>query len=251
MLEGFKGNKKVVMLTAYGYQMAKLVEAAGVDLLLVGDSLGMVVLGYPTTKQVTMEEMLHHTRAVARGAKNTPIIADMPIGSYDNPELALKNARRFMEAGARGMKVEGRVEQVIEALISENIPVMGHMGLLPQTADKHALVGRNTDDAERIFRDAMAIDKLGVFSMVLECIPQQLAKRITENARSVTIGIGAGKYCDGQVLVTNDILGMDESFNPKYVKKYANLSETIKKAVVDFKSEVESGTFPDDAHSFH
>ncbi|MCX6777252.1 MAG: 3-methyl-2-oxobutanoate hydroxymethyltransferase [Candidatus Micrarchaeota archaeon] len=251
MLEGFKGNKKAVMLTAYGYQMAKLVEAAGVDLLLVGDSLGMVVLGYPTTKQVTMEEMLHHTRAVARGAKNTPIIADMPIGSYDNPELALKNARRFMEAGARGMKVEGRVEQVIEALISENIPVMGHMGLLPQTADKHALVGRNTDDAERIFRDAMAIDKLGVFSMVLECIPQQLAKRITENARSVTIGIGAGKYCDGQVLVTNDILGMDESFNPKYVKKYANLSETIKKAVVDFKSEVESGTFPDDAHSFH
>ncbi|MCX6776060.1 MAG: 3-methyl-2-oxobutanoate hydroxymethyltransferase [Candidatus Micrarchaeota archaeon] len=251
MLEGFKGNKKVVMLTAYGYQMAKLLEAAGVDLLLVGDSLGMVVLGYPSTKQVTMEEMLHHTRAVARGAKNTPIIADMPIGSYDDPQLALKNARRFMEAGAVGMKVEGRVEEVIRALIFESIPVMGHMGLLPQTADRHALVGRNSDDAERIFRDAMAIDKLGVFSMVLECIPEQLAKRITENVSSVTIGIGAGKYCDGQVLVVNDLLGMDESFKPKYVKTYANLSETIKKAVMGFKREVESGDFPDDTHSFH
>jgi len=251
MLEGFKGNKKAVMLTAYGYQMAKLLDAAGVDLLLVGDSLGMVVLGYPSTKQVTMEEMLHHTRAVARGAKNTPIIADMPIGSYDNPQLALKNARRFMEAGAVGMKVEGRVEQVIDALISESIPVMGHMGLLPQTADRHALVGKNKDDAEGIFRDAIVVDKLGVFSMVLECIPEQLAKRITENVRSVTIGIGAGKYCDGQVLVVNDILGMDESFKPKYVKRYANLSDVIKKAVVDFREEVRDGKFPDDAHSFH
>ena len=251
MLEKFKGSKKAVMLTAYDYQMAKLLDATGVDLLLVGDSLGMVVLGYQSTKQVTMEEMLHHTRAVARGAKNTPVIADMPIGSYDNPQLALKNARRFMEAGAKGMKVEGRVEEVIRTLISENIPVMGHLGLQPQTAERHALVGKDKDDAERIFRDAVAVDKLGVFSMVLECVPESLAKRITETVKGITIGIGAGKYCDGQVLVINDLLGMDESFKPKYVKRYANLSDVIKKAAMEFKKEVESGQFPDDAHSFH
>ncbi|NYZ76177.1 3-methyl-2-oxobutanoate hydroxymethyltransferase [Candidatus Micrarchaeota archaeon] len=251
MLEGLKGNKKVVMLTAYDYQVARLLEQAGVDLILVGDSLGMVVLGYESTKQVTMQEMLHHTRAVSRGARNTPIIGDMPIGSYATPELALENARKFIEAGAIGVKVEGCVKEVIHELISNKIPVMGHLGLLPQTAEKYKLVGKLDNEAEKIFEDAQAIDKLGVFSMVLECMPEQLAKKITENVKSITIGIGAGKYCDGQVLVINDLLGMDERFKPKYVKKYADMSEIIKKAAMEFKKEVESGEFPDDAHSFH
>ncbi|NYZ79494.1 3-methyl-2-oxobutanoate hydroxymethyltransferase [Candidatus Micrarchaeota archaeon] len=250
MLEGLKGNRKVVMLTAYDYQVARLVEQAGVDLILVGDSLGMVVLGYESTKQVTMQEMLHHTRAVARGARNTPIIGDMPIGSYATPQLAVENARKFIEVGAKGVKVEGCVTDVIERLVSDGIPVMGHLGLLPQTAESYKLVGKG-DDAEKIFRDAQTVDKLGVFSLVLECMPEQLAKKITENVKSITIGIGAGKYCDGQVLVINDLLGMDESFKPKYVKRYAKLSEVIKKAVVDFREEVKDGRFPDDAHSFH
>lgn len=250
MLEALKGNKKLVMLTAYDYQVARLLDEEGLDMILVGDSLGMVVLGYESTKQVSIEEMLHHTRAVARGAKRTPIIGDMPIGSYATPKLALRNARKFVEAGAAGVKVEGCVADTIEELVSNDIPVMGHLGLLPQTAEKYKLVGKGSD-AERIFEDAQTIDKGGVFSIVLECIPDQLAKKITENVRSITIGIGAGKYCDGQVLVVNDMLGMDERFNPKYVKKYADLSKVIKKAVSDFKEEVKSGKFPDDAHSFH
>ena len=251
MLEGFKGNRKAVMLTAYDYQIARLLEEAGVDLILVGDSLGMVVLGYESTKCVSMDEMLHHTKAVARGAKNTPIIGDMPIGSYATPKLALENARRFIEAGARGVKVEGCVEDVVRKLVSEGIPVMGHLGLLPQTAEKYKLVGKEMREAEQIFRDAVTIDKRGVFSVVLECVPEKLAERITQNVKSVTIGIGAGKYCDGQVLVINDLLGMDERFKPKYVKRYANLSDTIKNAVASFKKEVKSEQFPDDAHSFH
>jgi 3-methyl-2-oxobutanoate hydroxymethyltransferase len=251
MLEGLKGKKKVVMLTAYDYQMAKLVEQAGVDLILVGDSLGMVVLGYPTTKQVTMEEMLHHTKAVARGAKKTPIIGDMPINSYSTPELAVENARKFIQAGAKGVKVEGCCPEVVTALLSDGIPVMGHLGLLPQTAQKHKLVGKEEEEAERILRDALTLDRLGVFSIVLECIPEMLGKRITENVKTITIGIGAGKYCDGQVLVINDLLGMDESFKPKFVKKYANLSEIIRNAVSQFKKEVEEGSFPDEEHSYH
>jgi len=250
MLEKLKGNKKVVMLTAYDYQVARLVEQAGVDLILVGDSLGMVVLGYENTKRVSMDEMLHHTRAVARGAKNTPIIGDMPIGSYATPEIALENANKFLEAGADGVKVEGCVKDVIEKLVSKEIPVMGHLGLLPQTAERYSVVGKG-GEGEQIFRDSLTVDKLGVFSLVLECVPEQLAKRITENVKSVTIGIGAGKYCDGQVLVINDLLGMDDGFKPKHVKRYANLAETIRNAVVAFKRDIEGGNFPDEAHSFH
>ncbi|MEM3556062.1 MAG: 3-methyl-2-oxobutanoate hydroxymethyltransferase [Candidatus Micrarchaeia archaeon] len=251
MLEGMKGKKKVVMLTAYDYQTAKLVEEAGVDLILVGDSLGMVVLGYPTTKEVTMQEMLHHTKAVARGAKKTPIIGDMPINSYSTPQLALENARKFLQAGAKGVKVEGCCEEVVKALLSDGIPVMGHLGLLPQTAEKHKLVGKDGEEAERIFRDALTLDKLGVFSLVLECIPESLGKRITENVKTITIGIGAGKYCDGQVLVINDLLGMDDTFKPKFVKRYASLAEIIRNAVSQFKKEVEEGSFPDEEHSYH
>jgi len=218
---------------------------------LVGDSLGMVVQGHTDTKSVTMEDILYHTRAVARGAKKTSIIGDMPINSDKTVEDALKNAQRFLEAGAQGVKIEGNKSEVIEALINEGIPVMGHVGLLPQTASSYRLKGKQPDEAEKIFQDALEIDKLGVFAIVLESIPESLAKKITEAVGTPTIGIGAGKYCDGQVLVINDMLGLDLSFNPKYLKRYANLNQIIKEAVQSFKHEVQTGKYPDKEHTYH
>jgi 3-methyl-2-oxobutanoate hydroxymethyltransferase len=250
-IEEIKKKKKIVMLTAYDYQIAKLIDEVGIDIILVGDSLGMVVLGYKDTKSVTMQEMIHHTKAVARGAKNTLIIGDMPVHSYDTVENALINAKKFIGAGAHGVKIEGNKPDIIKALIKEGIPVMGHLGLLPQTAEKYGVVGREKSEAEKIYRDALELDSLGVFSIVLECIPESLAKKITESVKAPTIGIGAGKYCKGQVLVINDLLGMDENFNPKFVKKYANLSAIIKDAVSRFKEEVLKEKFPDDEHAFH
>lgn len=244
-------KRKIIMLTAYDYQMAKILDEAGIDIILVGDSLGMVVLGYKDTKSVTMEEMIHHTKAVARGAKKTPIVGDMPINSYNNVKDALKNAERFLEAGAHGVKIEGNKPEIIRALLDEGIPVMGHVGLLPQFADKYKVTGKEKEEAEKIFQDALAVDDLGVFSIVLECIPQSLAKRITGTVKAPTIGIGAGKYCDGQVLVINDMLGFDESFSPKFLKRYANLNRIIKEAVAKFKEEVLNGTYPDEEHSYH
>jgi 3-methyl-2-oxobutanoate hydroxymethyltransferase len=244
-------KRKIVMLTAYDYQMAKILDEIGVDIILVGDSLGMVVLGYKDTKSVTMEEMIHHTKAVARGAKKTPIIGDMPINSYNTIKDALNNAKRFLEAGAHGVKIEGNKPEIIKALLDEGIPVMGHVGLLPQFADKYQVKGKEKEEAEKIFQDALAVDNLGVFSIVLECIPQSLAKRITETVKAPTIGIGAGKYCDGQVLVINDMLGFDESFSPKFLKRYANLNRIIKEAVLKFKEEVLNGEYPDEEHSYH
>lgn len=246
-----KGREKIIMLTAYDYQIAKILEEAGIDLILVGDSLGMVVQGHTDTKSVTMEDMLYHTRAVATGAKKTPIIGDMPINSDKTVEDALKNAQRFLEAGAHGVKIEGNKSEVIETLIKEGIPVMGHVGLLPQTASSYRLKGKQPDEAEKIFHDALEIDKLGVFSIVLECIPESLAKKITETVSAPTIGIGAGKYCDGQVLVINDMLGLDQSFNPKYLKRYANLNQIIKEAVESFKHEVQTAKYPDEEHTYH
>ena len=249
-LDDLKKKKKIVMLTSYDYQTAKLLDEVGIDLILVGDSLGMVVLGYKDTKNVTMQEMLHHTRAVARGAKNTLIIGDMPIHSFDTIEDAIANAKKFIEAGTCGVKIEGNKPDIVKALIKEGLPVMGHLGLLPQTAEKYSIRGREQSEAEKIYKDALELDKLGIFSLVLECIPESLAKRITDNIKAPTIGIGSGKYCRGQVLVINDLLGMDESFTPKHVKKYANLSKIIKNAVSKFKKEVLEEKFPDDEHTF-
>ena len=246
-----KGKEKIVMLTAYDYQTAKILDAVGVDVILVGDSLGMVFQGCKDTKSVTMEAMIYHTRAVARGARNTPVIGDMPIHSYDTVEDALENARLFIEAGADGVKIEGNKPEIIKALIAEGIPVMGHVGLLPQTAEAYKVRGKTADEAEKIFRDALEVDRCGVFSIVLECIPESLAKRITENVKAPTIGIGAGKYCDGQVLVINDMLGFDDSFAPKYLKKYADLNKIIKNAVKRFMEEVRSGVYPDEEHTYH
>lgn len=246
-----KGKEKIIVLTAYDYQMAKILDEIGIDMILVGDSLGMVVQGYSDTKNVTMRDMLYHTRAVARGAKKTPIIGDMPINSYRTVKQALKNAKLFIENGAHGVKIEGNKPKIVRALIEAGIPVMGHVGLLPQTAESYRVRGKNPKEARKILKDAQQLDKLGVFSIVLECIPESLAKKITESINAPTIGIGAGKYCDGQVLVINDMLGFDEDFKPKYLKRYANLNRIIKEAVQKFKEEVYTGKYPDYEHTYH
>jgi len=250
-LKTLKNKRKIVVLTAYDCQIAKILDDIGVDIILVGDSLGMVVLGYKNTKSVTMQEMIHHTRAVARGTKKTSIVGDMPINSYNTVADALKNARDFLDAGAHGVKIEGNKPEIINALLKEDIPVMGHVGLLPQTAESYRVRGKEEAEAEKIFSDALEVDRLGVFTMVLECIPENLAKKITEAVEAPTIGIGAGKYCDGQVLVINDMLGFDESFTPKYLKRYASLSQVIRGAVTRFKEEVLEGEYPDKEHTYH
>ncbi|KON29681.1 hypothetical protein AC482_05890 [miscellaneous Crenarchaeota group-15 archaeon DG-45] len=250
-LKSLKGVRKIAMLTAYDYQMAKILDAAGVDILLVGDSLGMVVLGFDGTKAVTMDDMARHTEAVARGTESALVVSDMPVSTYDTIECALENAARLLDAGADAVKLEGNKSEVVYALIASGIPVMGHVGLLPQTADRFRVRGKKGGEAERIYMDALELDGLGVFSIVLECIPLGLAKRITEAVGALTIGIGAGAHCDGQVLVVNDMLGMEESFEPKHVKRYASLSETIREAALKYIAEVQTGIFPGDEHSFH
>ena len=244
-------GKKITMLTAYDYQIAKTLDSMDLDLILVGDSLGMVFQGSNNTKNVSMRDMLYHLKAVAQGARNIPIIGDMPINSCSSIEEALKNAKKFLNAGAHGVKIEGNKAGVIENLINSNIPVMGHVGMLPQIAKAYRVKGKKPEEAEKIFQDATELDEAGVFSIVLECIPENLAKKITENVNSPTIGIGAGKYCDGQVLVINDMLGMDEDFQPKYLKKYANLHKIIKKAINQFLKEVRTGEYPDEKHTYH
>ncbi len=246
-----KGKEEIIMLTAYDYQIARILDEEQIDIILVGDSLGMVVQGYTDTKSVTMEDMLYHTRAVARGARNTPIIGDMPLNSDNTVEDALRNAKVFLDAGAHGVKIEGNKTDVVEALISNGIPVMGHVGLLPQTASAYKVRGKAPEEALRIHQDAVELDKVGVFSMVLESMPESLAKRITGAVGALTIGIGAGKHCDGQVLVINDMLGLDPTFSPKYVKRYANLNQVIKQAVEDFRQDVRAGKYPDDEHTYH
>ena len=250
-LRSLKGVRKVKMLTAYDQQMARIMDRAGLDVILVGDSLGMVVLGYNDTRHVTMEDMVRHTGAVSRGVESTIVVADMPIGTYGSPEDALLNAGRLMEAGADAVKLEGNCFSEVEALISAGIPVMGHLGLLPQTAEEMKVRGKKKEEAERIVADSQELDELGVFSLVLECIPLKLAKKITESVGTLTIGIGAGPYCDGQVLVVNDMLGMDKGYSPKHSKVYADLNSIITDAVKEYMEDVESGRFPTDKESFH
>ncbi len=246
-----KGREKIVMLTAYDFQTAKILDKVGIDLILVGDSSGMVVQGYSDTKNVTMADMIYHVKAVARGAKKTPIIGDMPINSDNTVENGIRNAERFLEAGAHGVKIEGNKAEIAKAMMSKGIPVMGHVGMLPQMAEAYRVKGKKPEEAEQILRDAIDLDRLGVFSLVLECIPEGLAKQITEMVKAPTIGIGAGKFCDGQVLVINDMLGLDESFKPKFVKTYANLNRIIADAVTRFKEEVCTGMYPDEEHTYH
>jgi 3-methyl-2-oxobutanoate hydroxymethyltransferase len=246
-----KGKEKIIMLTAYDYQIAKILDEEEIDMILVGDSLGMVVQGCANTRGVTMEDMLYHTRAVARGTKKTPIIVDMPLNSDSTAEDALKNAKRILDAGGHGVKIEGDKTEAIKALIRNGIPVMAHMGLLPQTATVYRVTGKAPEDAEKILKDAIKVDRLGVFAMVIESIPEALAKKITKAVGTPTIGIGAGKYCDGQVLVISDMLGLDPTFSPKYLKRYADLNQVIKKAIDDFRGEVREGKYPDPEHTYH
>lgn len=246
-----KGKGKILMLTAYDCQMAKILDDVEIDMILVGDSLGMVFQCCPDTRSVTMEDMIYHVKAVARGAKKTPIIADMPIDSYRTPQNTLSNAKLFLEAGASGVKMEGYRPEPLQALSEAKIPVMGHVGMLPQTAERYRLKGKKPEEAEQILQEALSLDNSNVFSIVLECIPEVLAKRITEEVKVPTIGIGAGKYCDGQVLVINDLLGLDQTFKPKYVKTYANLNTIIKGAISKFRQEVYAEEYPDAEHTYH
>ncbi|MGD0978966.1 MAG: 3-methyl-2-oxobutanoate hydroxymethyltransferase [Candidatus Bathyarchaeia archaeon] len=246
-----KGKEKITMLTAYDSQMARILDQTGIDMILVGDSSGMVVQGHKDTKSVTMGDMIFHIKAVASRATSTPIIGDMPIHSCNTVEDCLENAKKFVEAGANGVKIEGKKTDAIKALIKAGIPVMGHVGMLPQMAETYHVKGKKPEEAQEILNDALDLDGFGVFSIVLECIPESLAKTITNSVIVPTIGIGAGKHCDGQVLVINDMLGFDENFKPKYVKTYANLNKTIKDAVAKFIEEVSAGKYPDDEHTYH
>jgi len=250
-------SEKISMLTAYDYPSALLVDEAGIDIILVGDSLGMVVLGYDSTLPVTMDEMIHHTKAVSRAVKHAMVVGDMPFMSYQvSVEDALYNAGRFLqEAGAHGVKLEGgrEVAEITRRITSAGIPVMAHLGLTPQSVHQfggYKVQGKEEQAAKRIMEDARIIEEAGAFSLVLECVPAILAKDITQSLSIPTIGIGAGVDCDGQVLVLHDMLGMFEKFIPKFVKTYASLNVQMKEAIIQYIDEVKKNIFPEKKHSF-
>ncbi|MBM3246626.1 MAG: 3-methyl-2-oxobutanoate hydroxymethyltransferase [Candidatus Omnitrophica bacterium] len=252
-----KGRRKITMLTAYDYPLASLIDRTGIDMILVGDSLANVVLGLESTTQVGMTEMLHHAKAVTRATRRALVIGDMPYESYQvNPQESVKNARRFIvEAKCGAVKLEWFPQclAVTKEIIQAGIAVMGHIGLTPQTADKiggFKVQGKDAEAAKRLIEQAIALEEAGCFSIVLECVPDKIAEMITRRLKIPAIGIGAGIHCDGQVLVTPDLLGLFERFKPKFVKQYINLSPLIEKAVTDFKDEVAAGKFPAKEHSF-
>ena len=252
-----KGKEKLTMLTAYDYAFASIVDQAGIDSILVGDSVGNTMLGYPSTIPVTVEEMIHHTKAVTRGAQNALIVIDMPFMSYhESIEQAKRNAGRMIkESGADAVKLEGgvRMKDVIKTLVDIEIPVMGHIGLTPQSINRmggYKVQGKGKE-AEGLIEDAKAVEEAGAFSVVLECVPRKLAQEITEMISIPTIGIGAGPECDGQVLVIHDLLGLLSGFRPKFVKKYLDMREQMDAAIKSYIEEVRGGTYPDDSHSFH
>ena len=258
-LQDKKSNRQPISsLTAYDYSSARLVDEAGIDIILVGDSLAQVVLGYENTLPVTMEEMLHHTRAVRRGVRRALLVADMPYSSYHiTCKEALINASRFLkEAGAEAVKIEGGAKryEMIRKVVEAEVPVMGHIGLMPQSVHMmggYKVQGKTLDAAEQLMKDATALESAGVFAMVLEGIPREVAAMITAEVSVPTIGIGAGPDCDGQVLVYHDLLGL--SFTPpaKFVRTYANAGDIIRQAVQDYKQDVETGAYPNDAESYH
>ncbi|MFZ1744869.1 MAG: 3-methyl-2-oxobutanoate hydroxymethyltransferase [Nitrospirales bacterium] len=252
-----KQGKKLTVVTAYDALFTRIVEQAGLDVILVGDSLGMVVQGKPNTLSVTMEDMLYHTRLVAQAAKRAMVIGDMPFMSYQaSVEDAVRNAGRFLQAGAAAVKLEGGISVIdrVKAMTRFGIPVMGHVGMTPQSVNQsggYSVKGKAQDEAETIVSDAKALEAAGAFAVVLECMPTELAQRITEALSIPTIGIGAGQGCDGQVLVLYDLLGLFDDFVPKFVKPYAHLKADALQALRRYKEEVECGKFPTDAESYH
>ncbi|HEW91080.1 MAG TPA: 3-methyl-2-oxobutanoate hydroxymethyltransferase [Thermotogaceae bacterium] len=252
-----KGKSKLVMLTAYDFISAKILSEASVDIILVGDSLGNVILGYPNTIPVTMEEMLIHVAAVRRGAPKAFVVADMPFLSYQcGVDKAVENAGSFLKVGANAVKIEGGIEvaNIIKKIVDFGIPVMGHLGLTPQYVNQiggYKVQGGSKKSKEKLLRDAIALQEAGVFSIVLELIVEETSKEITNAVKIPTIGIGSGRFCDGQVIVLHDLLGLIPSFKPKFVKRYANLFEVSKKAVTEFIEDVKNGAFPSDENVFH
>ena len=252
-----KTGEKITWLTGYDYLTAKYEEKAGVDMILVGDSLGMVTLGYDTTYPVTMDEMIIHSKAVRRGAPNTFVVGDMPYMSYQvSNEEAVRNAGRLMKEGRAGaVKLEGgvRVAEQIRAIVKAGIPVMGHIGLTPQSINVFGgfkVQGKSEEAARALLADAKAVEEAGAFAVVIEAVPAALAQMITDTVSIPTIGIGAGAGCDGQILVYQDMLGMFSDFTPKFVKRYANVGEVMREAFVNYAAEVASGAFPTEEHTY-
>ncbi|MDR0549172.1 MAG: 3-methyl-2-oxobutanoate hydroxymethyltransferase [Deltaproteobacteria bacterium] len=250
-------GQKLTMLTAYDYSFARLVDSAGVDSILVGDSLGNVILGYEDTLSVTMADMIHHTKAVARAARNALVVADLPFLSYQvSVPKAVKNAGRLLKEGrAQAVKLEGGVfiAEQIKAIVEASIPVVGHIGLTPQSVNAMGgfkVQGKSEESIKRLFADAKAVQEAGAFAVVVECVPPTLMKKLTESLSIPTIGIGAGPHCDGQVLVYHDLLGLFEGFSPKFVRRYAEAGDLIKKAFSQFVAEVKAGQFPGPEHCF-
>ncbi|MDP3723774.1 MAG: 3-methyl-2-oxobutanoate hydroxymethyltransferase [Candidatus Omnitrophota bacterium] len=251
LLERKTRGEKIAMLTAYDYPVARVLDEAGIDVVLVGDSLGMVVLGYETTTPVTMEEMLHHAKAARRGVTRALLVGDMPFLSFRSTlEESVRNAGRFaQEAGCDAVKVEWKpgIEDVAQAIVRAGIPVMGHVGLTPQTAAGEGgfgMRGKDAESAARIISQAIALAEVGCFAMVLECLPDVVAQEITQRLAIPTIGIGSGPFCDGQVLVTYDLIGLFERFRPRFVKRYADVAGTIRQAAGSYITEVRTGVFP-------
>lgn len=252
-----RAGKKISMLTAYAYPFAKIFDEAGIDAILVGDSLANVVLGLDSTKDVTMDQMIYHAKAVARGVKNALVIGDMPFEAYQkDPKLAVKNAKRFIkEGGCDAVKIEWfpKCLWVVKNVIAAGIPVMGHIGLTPQTAQAlggFKVHGKDAESARRIIEQAIALEKLGCFSLVLECVPDKVARLITKKVKIPTIGIGAGNGCDGQILVMHDMLGLYDRFTPKFVKKYLDGIAVVRRAVGRYRKDVLKGKFPSKKQSF-
>ncbi len=257
-LSSVENTRKIACLTAYDFPPARLLDEAGADILLVGDSLGMVVLGYDTTLPVTLEEMIHHVRAVRRGTQRALLVADMPYGSFHvSLDESVRNALRLVkEGGAEAVKIEGgeRRIELIARLTEAEIPVMGHVGLTPQSINAlggFQVQGKSEDAARQVERDARAVEAAGAFAVVLESLPRELAARVTRQLRIPTIGIGAGPGCDGQVLVFHDVVGLTAGHTPKFVRRYANLSAEISRAASEYIGDVRSGRFPSDAESYH
>lgn len=250
-------GEKISMLTAYDYSTAKLMDEAGINSILVGDSLGNVMLGLEDTLSVTMEDMIHHSRAVARGVKDAFIITDLPFMSYQTSVYdAVANAGRLMKEGrAKGVKLEGGREicPQIEAIVKAQIPVVGHLGLTPQSVNAlggYKVQGKSEADAQKLIEDAKALEEAGAVAVVLECVPAKLAEKISDSLSIPTIGIGAGAGCDGQVLVYQDIFGMFTDYVPKFVKQYANIGDMIKEAIGEYKKEIQEGSFPGPEHAY-